>query len=77
MKEAKEAAVQSKKRSLEEDEVCPQERMAMHCKWHNMVVMRRWCRRCWMRGGADVNAQGGHHGNALQAASCGGREKVV
>jgi hypothetical protein len=27
--------------------------------------------------GADVNAQGGERGNALQAASVGGREKVV
>ena len=27
--------------------------------------------------GADVNAQGGHYGNALQAASAGGDEKVV
>ena len=27
--------------------------------------------------GADVNAQGGHYGNALQAASIGGHEKVV
>ena len=27
--------------------------------------------------GADVNAQGGHYGNALQAASDGGHEKVV
>jgi ankyrin repeat protein len=27
--------------------------------------------------GADVNAQGGHYGNALQAASWGGHEEVV
>jgi ankyrin repeat protein len=27
--------------------------------------------------GADVNAQGGEYGNALQAASYGGHEKVV
>ncbi len=27
--------------------------------------------------GADVNAQGGHYGNALYAASEGGHEKVV
>jgi Ankyrin repeats (3 copies) len=27
--------------------------------------------------GADVNAQGGHYGNALQAASYGGHEKIV
>jgi hypothetical protein len=27
--------------------------------------------------GADVNAQGGQHGNALQAASLGGHDKVV
>jgi ankyrin repeat protein len=27
--------------------------------------------------GADVNVQGGHYGNALQAASDGGHEKVV
>ena len=27
--------------------------------------------------GADVNAQGGHFGNALQAASDGGHEKIV
>jgi hypothetical protein len=27
--------------------------------------------------GADVNAQGGHYGNALQAASWDGQEKVV
>ncbi|KAF2452237.1 hypothetical protein BDY21DRAFT_260258, partial [Lineolata rhizophorae] len=27
--------------------------------------------------GADVNAQGGHYGNALQAASSLGREKIV
>ena len=27
--------------------------------------------------GADVNAQGGEYGNALQAASDGGHEKVV
>jgi ankyrin repeat protein len=27
--------------------------------------------------GADVNAQGGRHGNALQAASVEGHEKVV
>jgi ankyrin repeat protein len=27
--------------------------------------------------GADVNAQGGHFGNALQAALCGGHEQVV
>lgn len=26
---------------------------------------------------ADVNAQDGHYGNALQAASCKGNEKVV
>jgi ankyrin repeat protein len=28
-------------------------------------------------GGADVNAQGGEYGNALQAASAGGHEKAV
>jgi hypothetical protein len=27
--------------------------------------------------GADVNAQGGHHGNALQAASSEGHDKIV
>jgi ankyrin repeat protein len=27
--------------------------------------------------GADVNAQGGRYGNALQAASAGGHEQVV
>jgi ankyrin repeat protein len=27
--------------------------------------------------GAEVNAQGGHYGNVLQAASSGGHEKVV
>jgi ankyrin repeat protein len=27
--------------------------------------------------GAEVNAQGGHYGNALQAASRGGHEQVV
>jgi ankyrin repeat protein len=27
--------------------------------------------------GADVNAQGGHYGNALQAASDGGHDSVV
>ena len=27
--------------------------------------------------GADVNAQGGEYGNALQAASAGGHEAVV
>jgi hypothetical protein len=27
--------------------------------------------------GADVNAQGGEYGNALHAASWGGREQVV
>ena len=27
--------------------------------------------------GAEIDAQGGHHGNALQAASIGGREEVV
>jgi ankyrin repeat protein len=27
--------------------------------------------------GADVNAQGGHYGSALQAASFGGHENVV
>ena len=27
--------------------------------------------------GAEVNAQGGEYGNALQAASCGGHEKIV
>lgn len=27
--------------------------------------------------GADVNAQGGHHGNALQAASAGGHDLAV
>jgi len=27
--------------------------------------------------GADVNAQGGHFGTALQAASSGGHEKIV
>jgi hypothetical protein len=27
--------------------------------------------------GADVNAQGGFYGNALQAASGGGHEKIV
>jgi hypothetical protein len=27
--------------------------------------------------GADINAQGGHYGNALQAASAGGHEQVV
>ena len=27
--------------------------------------------------GAEVNAQGGPYGNALQAASAGGHEKVV
>ena len=27
--------------------------------------------------GADVNAQGGRFGNALQAASAGGHDKVV
>ena len=27
--------------------------------------------------GADVNAQGGDYGNALQAASAGGYDKVV
>ncbi len=27
--------------------------------------------------GAEVNAQGGEYGNALQAASSGGHEKVV
>ena len=27
--------------------------------------------------GADVNAQGGHYGNALQAASCNGHRGVV
>jgi ankyrin repeat domain-containing protein 50 len=27
--------------------------------------------------GADVNAQGGRYGNALQAASLGGHEKIV
>jgi len=30
-----------------------------------------------MDAGADVNAQGGHFGNALQAASWGGYEEVV
>ena len=27
--------------------------------------------------GADINAQGGHYGNALQAVSYGGHEKEV
>jgi hypothetical protein len=27
--------------------------------------------------GAEINAQGGHYGNALQAASAGGHEAVV
>jgi ankyrin repeat protein len=27
--------------------------------------------------GADVNAQGGEYGNALQAASLGGHDKIV
>jgi ankyrin repeat protein len=27
--------------------------------------------------GADVNAQGGHYGNALQAASGGGHDSIV
>ncbi|KAF2183428.1 hypothetical protein K469DRAFT_521687, partial [Zopfia rhizophila CBS 207.26] len=27
--------------------------------------------------GADVNAQGGHYGNALQAASLGDHEQIV
>ena len=27
--------------------------------------------------GADVNAQGGHYGNALQAACSGGHDKIV
>ena len=27
--------------------------------------------------GADINAQGGHYGNALQAASTGAHEKIV
>ncbi|KAF2677730.1 hypothetical protein K458DRAFT_279074, partial [Lentithecium fluviatile CBS 122367] len=30
-----------------------------------------------LREGADVNAQGGAYGNALQAASSGGHEQVV
>jgi ankyrin repeat protein len=30
-----------------------------------------------LRNGADVNAQGGRHGNALRAASIGGHESVV
>ena len=32
---------------------------------------------CLLSRGADVNAQGGKYGNALQAASYGGHEKVV
>jgi hypothetical protein len=27
--------------------------------------------------GADVNAQGGYYGNALQAASVGGHQEIV
>ncbi len=30
-----------------------------------------------MNAGANVNAQGGDYGNALQAASLGGHDKVV
>ncbi|OAG14003.1 hypothetical protein CC77DRAFT_949600, partial [Alternaria alternata] len=30
-----------------------------------------------LNAGADVNAQGGRYGNALQAASWGGHEQVV
>ncbi|SLM39321.1 P-loop containing nucleoside triphosphate hydrolase [Lasallia pustulata] len=37
--------------------------------------MFRWA--LLLKNGADVNAQGGHHGNALQAASHGGHESVV
>jgi ankyrin repeat protein len=33
--------------------------------------------RLLLENGADINAQDGKHGNALQAASTGGHEKVV
>ncbi|OCK87550.1 uncharacterized protein K441DRAFT_466880, partial [Cenococcum geophilum 1.58] len=33
--------------------------------------------KCLLIRGADVNAQGGYYGNALQAASAQGHEQVV
>ena len=53
-----------------------EESMAMHCKQHRMVVMGKVVQTL-LDARADVNAQGGKYGNALQAASYGGHEKVV
>jgi ankyrin repeat protein len=41
-------------------------------EWRNNVVVELLINK-----GADVNAQGGHYGNALQAASCGGHKEIV
>jgi len=49
---------------------------AMHCRRHQLEATRRWWRCCWPRV-RDVNAQGSHYGNALQAAIARGHEKLV
>jgi hypothetical protein len=48
--------------------------LEMHCRQHHMEVMRLVK---VLEKGAEVNAQGGYFGNALQAASYGGHEAIV
>jgi hypothetical protein len=47
-------------------------RLMVACFFGHVAVAKRS-----LEDGADVNAQGGHYGNALQAASYGGHEQIV
>ena len=50
--------------------------MAMHYKLHHIGVIVKLLK-LLLEKGADVNAQGGEYGNALQAASYKGHSEIV
>ena len=53
-----------------------EENMAMHYKLHHIRGSSEIVK-LLLEKGADVNAQGGDYGNALQAASVGGHKEII